>query len=244
MNKRFVDMHCHILPGVDDGAMDVAQSQKMLRMAAKEGICEIVTTPHYKASKSRKNVSSTKVKQLVEELQQWLDNENIPIHLYTGNEILYNYEIDNLLEAHNVCSLADSFYVLIEFSPKDEYTYIKNGVQKVLMAGYVPLIAHIERYDALRKRTERIEELIEMGAYMQVNAGSITGRGGWMTKRCVLRWIKQELIHVVATDAHDDVDRVPALAKAAQIVEKKYGSGTAKQLFCMNPRRIIEGKLL
>lgn len=244
MNKRFVDIHCHILPGVDDGAMDVAQSQKMLRMAAQEGICEIVTTPHYKASRSRRNVSSEKIKQLVEELQQWLDNENIPIRLYVGNEILYNYEIDNLLEEHSVCSLAGSFYVLMEFSPKDEYAYIKSGVQKVLMAGYVPLIAHIERYDALRKRTERIEELIDMGAYMQVNAGSITGRGGWRTKRCVLRWMKQELIHVVATDAHDDVERVPALAKAAQIVEKKLGGSRAEKLFYRNPRRIIEGKLL
>lgn len=240
---KFVDMHCHILPGVDDGAMDMAQSQRMLRMATAEGICEIVTTPHYKAGRSRRNVSSERAKELVDELQVWLNHEGIPIRLYTGNEILYNYEIDNLLETHSVCSLADSFYALIEFSPKDEYAYIKSGVQKVLMEGYVPLVAHIERYDALGK-AERIEELIEMGAYMQVNAGSITGRGGWSTKHRVLSLIKKELVHVVATDAHDDVERVPALAKAAQIVAKKYGEERAEELFYQNPRRIIEGKLI
>lgn len=243
MNMKYVDMHCHILPGVDDGAMDLEQSKRMLRMAAEDGICEIVTTPHYKAGRSRRNVSSERAKELVGELQQWLDHEDIPIHLYIGNEILYNYEIDNLLEAHNVCSLADSFYVLVEFSPKDEYAYIKSGVQKVLMEGYVPLVAHIERYDALHK-AERIEELIDMGAYMQVNAGSITGRGGFATKHRVLGLLKKELIHVVASDAHDDVERVPALSKAAQTVEKKLGREVAEELFYRNPRRIIEGKLI
>ncbi len=240
---KYVDLHCHILPGVDDGAADVEQSQRMLRMAAQEGICEMIATPHYKAGRGRRNATCERVRTLVQEMQDWLDSESIPIHLYTGNEILYNYEIDNLLESHEVCTLADSFYVLVEFSPSDEYSYIKNGVQKILMAGYVPVIAHIERYEVLRKHTAYVEELTEMGAYLQVNAASITGKSGWLVKRCVLKWIRDELIYAVASDTHDDRKRVPVLGEAYDIIEKRCGSEVAQMLFYQNPKRILETKI-
>ncbi len=241
--RKYVDIHCHVLPGVDDGAADVEQSQRMLRMAAQEGVCDIIVTPHYKAGRGRRNATCERVRTLVQEMQDWLDSESIPIHLYTGNEILYNYEIDNLLESHEVCTLADSFYVLVEFSPSDEYAYIKSGVQKILMAGYVPVVAHIERYDVLRKHMEYVEELVDMGAYLQVNAASITGKSGWLVKRCVLKWIRQELIYAVGTDAHDDQKRVPQLTGAYEIVEKHCGRDTAEELFYRNPKRILETKI-
>ncbi len=241
--RKYVDLHCHILSGVDDGAADTEQSQRMLRMAAEGGICDIIVTPHYKAGRGRRNATCERVSTLVQEMQNWLDSESIPIHLYTGNEILYNYEIDNLLESHAVCTLADSFYVLVEFSPSDEYAYIKNGVQKILMAGYVPVVAHIERYEVLRKHTEYVEELVEMGALMQVNAASITGKIGWLTKRCVMRWIREELIYVVATDAHDDKKRVPALGTAYDAVEKRFGTKVSEELFYQNPKKILETKI-
>ena len=239
---NFVDIHCHILPGVDDGAADIAQTQKMLRMAAAEGICEIVTTPHYKMGRNRRNASKERIAELVQELQRWLADEGINIQLYTGNEILYSYEIDHLLEAQAVCTLADSSYVLVEFSPGDEFTYIKNGVQKILMAGFVPVVAHIERYEVLRKRQEYVEELVEMGAYMQVNASSIIGKAGWSVKRCVVRWIRDELVHIIASDAHDDKKRAPIMNKAAQIVERKFGVHKVMNLFYKNPKAILQGK--
>lgn len=239
---EYVDLHCHILPGIDDGARDMAQSQRMLRMAAADGIRTIIATPHHKAH--RRSADTGTVRQLVNELQSWLDEEKIPIKLYTGNEILYRHETDNLLEAKQVCTLADSFYVLIEFSPKDDYAYIKHGVQEVLMAGYYPVVAHIERYDALASHIEHIEELVDLGAYMQVNASSVEGQHGFWEKRKILRWMKEGLVHFVATDAHDEEDRIPQISKSAQVVTKKCGEDVAHRIYVEHPQYILHNKLI
>lgn len=239
---EYVDLHCHILPGIDDGARNMAQSQQMLRMAADDGIRTIIATPHHKAHKV--NADTETVKQLVNELQNWLDEEKIPIKLYTGNEILYRHETDNLLEAKQVCTLADSFYVLLEFSPRDDYAYIKHGVKEVLMAGYAPVVAHIERYDALANHKDHIEELVDMGAYMQVNASSVEGHHGFWEKRKILRWMKEDLVHFVGTDAHDEENRIPQISKSAQIVAKKCGEDVARRIYEEHPRYILQNKLI
>ena len=239
---EYVDLHCHILPGIDDGAGDMAQSQRMLRMAAADGIRTVIATPHHKAH--RRNASPETVTQLVARLQNWLNEEKIPIKLYTGNEILYRHETDNLLEAKQVCTLADSFYVLVEFSPKDDYAYIKHGVQEIQMAGYAPIVAHIERYDALANHIDNIEELVDMGAYMQVNASSVEGKHGFWEKRKILRWMKEGLIHFVATDAHDEEDRIPQISKSAQVVAKKCGEDVAHRIYVEHPQYILQNKLI
>lgn len=239
---EYVDLHCHILPGIDDGARNMAQSQRMLRMAAEDGIRTVIATPHHKAH--RQSATPETVTQLVAQLQNWLDEEKIPIKLYTGNEILYRHETDNLLEAKQVCTLADSFYVLVEFSPKDDYSYIKHGVQEILMAGYAPIVAHIERYDALASHIDHIEELVDMGAYMQVNASSVEGHHGFWEKRKILRWIKEGLVHFVGTDAHDEEHRIPQISKSAQVVAKKCGEDVAHRIYVEHPQYILRNKLI
>ena len=239
---ELIDIHCHVLPGIDDGAADFEESQRMLCMAAEDGISRIIVTPHFKSR--RTSADKEMVQKLVMQLQEWLLFEKIPIRLYTGNEILYRHKIDNLLEENKCCSMADSFYVLVEFSPKDDYHYIKSGVQEILMAGYYPLIAHIERYDCLYHHTEYVEELVEMGAYTQVNAASIEGKLGYFAKRKVLKWIEEGLVHIVASDTHDTKKRVPGLSKAAAIIEKKCGEDTARELFELHPKRILAHQVM
>lgn len=243
MNQlNYVDLHCHILPGVDDGAKNETISHRMLEMAVADGIGQIVVTPHYKAN--RHNESKEKIVQLVQEAQQWLDAQGYALKLYTGNEIKYFHGMTNLLKEQKICTLADSFYILLEFTPEDDYSYIRHGVKEALAAGFYPVVAHIERYQTLCSHTEYVEELVDMGAYMQVNAASIEGKLGFVTKHKVLKWIKNGLVHFVASDAHSDENRIPGLSKSAQIVEKKCGSEAVQELFHDNQQKIIENKVI
>lgn len=238
----YVDLHCHVLPGVDDGAQDVTISHQMIEMAVADGIGQIVVTPHYKAHKY--NESRERIEQLVQETQAWVDAQGYTLKLYTGNEIKYFHEMTNLLKEQKICTLADSFYVLVEFTPGDDYSYIRHGVKEILAAGYYPVVAHIERYEALSSHEKYIEELVDMGAYMQVNAASIEGRLGFITKHKVIKWIKNGLVHLVASDAHTTHTRIPNLSKSAQIIEKKCGIEAVQELYHDNQQKIIANELI
>lgn len=238
MKDCYIDMHCHILPGIDDGACDLEASKAMLRQAYNDGIREMIVTPHNMAH--RHSAGKETIEFLTEELQAWLNQEKISITLHTGNEVLYRYDMSNLLEKQKICTLADSFYVLVEFAPSDTYAYIKNGVQEIIRAGKTPILAHIERYEALAKNTDRIEELMEMGAFMQVNTGSIEGRNGLVIKLRVLRWIKKGYIHFAGTDGHNFDKRPLSMQKAAKTVERRIGKEEAQKLFHDHAQMIIQ----
>lgn len=239
---NYVDLHCHILPGIDDGARDIDTSHRMLEMAEADGIGQIVVTPHYKAHKHNEN--KEKIVQLVQETQEWLKAQGYTLQLYTGSEIEYFHEMTNLLKEQRLCTLADSFYILVEFSPQDDYHYIRHGVKELLQAGYAPILAHIERYDALSKTQAHIEELVEMGAYMQVNAASIEGKLGILTKHKAIKWIKNGLVHFVASDAHTTHTRIPCLSESAKIIEKKCGREVMEELFHDNQQKVIANKMI
>lgn len=239
---RYTDIHCHILPGVDDGAKDKEMTCQMLRRMAKEGIGEVIVTPHYKAH--RHHASKETVVELVKAYQSWLDEEGIAIRLYTGHELYYRHEIDNLLKQRKCCTLADSFYVLVEFDPGDDFAYICSGVRELTMAGYVPIVAHVERYSAVAGNKAHMQELIETGAYMQVNASTIEGKQGILMKYKVLKWIKEGYIHFVASDAHNMTKRPTGLSKSALLIEKKCGEEIARQLYEINPKRVIAHQLI
>lgn len=238
----YVDIHCHILPGIDDGAADLEMSQEMLIAASNDGIREIIVTPHSKGG--RHNCGKEIIEARVNELQEWLDEKGISIKLYTGNEVLYRHEISNLLEEKKVFTLADSFYVLIEFYPEESFQTIRKAVSEVTMMGYYPIIAHIERYDALRKSDERVEELIELGAFMQVNANTICGKSGFGVKHKALSWIKKDYISFIASDAHDVKNRPCNLAKSSKIIKSKFGAEVERKLFCENAQRVVSNKYI
>lgn len=238
----YIDMHCHLLPGIDDGAYDLEMSKAMLRQAYEDGIREMIVTPHNKAH--RHSAGKETIEFLTKELQAWLNQEKISITLHTGNEVLYRHDVSNLLEKQRICTLADSFYVLVEFNPSDTYAYIKNGIQEISLTGNTPILAHMERYEALAKDTDRIEELIEMGALMQVNAGSIEGRNGFILKQKVLGWIKKGYIDFVASDGHNLDTRPLSMQKAARTVEKKFGQEEAQKLFYDHARMVIAGEYI
>ncbi len=237
--KPYIDIHTHILSGVDDGAKDIETSMQMLRMAAKDGITEMILTPHNKPGHHSKG-SVRMVK--TEELRERLVQENIAVKLYIGSELYYRSGLTDEIEDGQAYTLAGSRYVLIEFNPLDDYDYIRNGINSVLMGGYYPVLAHAERYRNVCTKKYAVAELIEMGCYIQVNAGSIMGKFGFGTKQFTRKLLKQRQVHFVATDAHDTGKRAPYLSDCAEYISRKYGRDYSRELFHDNPEYILQDK--
>lgn len=238
-NYKIIDLHCHVLPGVDDGSSSMEESMEMLRIAACEGIVKMIATPHYKAG--RKNVSVDGITRRIEQLQQCIDEEQLGIELLPGNEILYFDELIEELETKSLRTLCDSNYVLVEFLPGDSYKKIRNAVDALIGDGYIPVLAHVERYECLVKDMGLIKELIELGARVQINAGSVAGKHGWKIKKYVCQLLKEQLVDYIGTDAHDRNNRKPEMLKCiAVLIKKKIDSSYITAITHDNAMKIIE----
>lgn len=240
--SSYIDIHSHILPQIDDGAKNIDMSIKMLRIAQEGGIQSIILTPHNKPM--HHNAGPEKIRSLTDELQEAADRAGIKIRLYTGNEIYYRSDILEILEERKASTMAGSEYVLLEFGPMDDFDYIRNGIFQVLSGGYRPILAHAERYGSVASSVERVREIVKMGCYIQLNAGSIMGQYGFGTKKFTRQILKQGLAHFVATDAHDDIKRKPCLSDCAKYVGKKLGEDYANQIFNENPQKILKDEYI
>lgn len=218
----YVDIHSHILPYMDDGAKDMGETLKMLKIAWQEGITHIIATPHYKAG--RFPADAGRLNGVLSDVRQELKKLDIPITLYAGNEIYYHSELEEKFHAGALSTLNGTEHVLIEFSPFESYTYIRNAMEDVLGMGYLPVLAHVERYQCMYRDKVCAEELKAMGCEIQVNAGSVTGDAGWKTKRFIHKLLKAELVDYISTDAHNTSGRKPAMQKCAALLYKKYES--------------------
>lgn len=237
-----IDIHSHILPAVDDGAKSMEESLGMLRIAKENAICTIIVTPHNKPG--RHNVHTPSMNAYMKQLQEQMNRIGLSIELIGGNELYYRMELAQELHGGVARTMADSRYVLVEFGPMVDYDYLRNGVYDLLSEGYFPIIAHVERYQCLSDHVDRIGDLSGMGAYIQVNAGSVMGDVGFKIKNFTRKLLKQELVHFVATDAHDTKKRAPELKKCADYIARKYGQGYAEDIFQNNPEHIIRDEIL
>ncbi len=240
--KNYIDIHSHILPGIDDGSDNLEMSMEMLHMAVQDGISQIVLTPHNKPW--RRRGSCSEVADGVALLQGKLAEEHLEIKLYPGNELYYRSGLIEELMEGRAGTLANSHYVLVEFEPSADYDYIRNGVYTLLAGGYYPILAHVERYKNICTKMARVAELIEMGCFIQVNAGSIMGEYGFAVSRLTKKLLKQGLVHFVATDTHDLCKRCPCLSECAVYVEKKYGEDSSKRLFLDNPMCVLRDEYI
>ena len=238
--QPIIDIHCHIMPGVDDGSPDMATSLEMLRIADKNGITHLILTPHHKPM--HHNVSPEHNVAYRKRLQEAAKAEGIKAKLFSGNEIYYSDEtMEELLEG-KICSLAGSDYVLVEFHPTNPYKAIQNAMYRVQAAGFVPIVAHVERYSDIVSNPARVQDLIEMGCLIQVNASSVMGKYGFGISHFTRKLLKDELVHFIASDAHDTGRRAPKLLDCRDYVERKFGEDYAKQLFFTNPANVIRNE--
>ena len=238
--NQFVDIHCHILPGVDDGSQTPEETKAMLQKAWDEGIQIMVATPHYHKQRGKNDIELIK-KQVL--LTRKLAKEVHPkMQICLGMEIYYGEDVPELLKEGRVVSIRKSRYILVEFSPGDEFQYILNAVRKLQMSGHTVIIAHIERYNCLRKDISNVEYLREMGAYLQVNTGSITGSYGRSVKKFLREVLKAHLVQLVGTDAHGSERRTPKMQEAYKEVVKRCGEEYADQIFGQNAKKVLRNE--
>lgn len=240
--KPYIDIHSHILPGLDDGAKDFEMSLRMLKQAAAGHIAEMILTPHYKPM--RQNLPPNKIRKMFREMEEIKDAAGIPIQLHLGSEIYYSSEALQALREGKALTMAGTSYVLTEFSPREDYVYIRDAIYSLLSEGYIPILAHVERYGSMMAKKARVEEVYNMGCCIQVNAASITGNNGWESRHDVKWMLNKEYVHFVATDSHDDRKRTPKLEEAAAYVAKKYGEAYCGRLFGGNADVLLGGGYL
>ena len=238
----FIDIHTHILPGVDDGAQTVEDALAMLQGAWDKGTRALLLTPHYR-SRYKKNTPQ-QLREQYEKLCAVVQEKMPGLRLYLGQEVAYEVEAPEALADGKILSMNGSHYVLLEFRPEVLRSRVISGVSETILCGFTPIIAHAERYEIFRKDKNLLDEVLEMGALIQLNADSVMGKQGFSVKRCCHRMLKQQKAHFVASDAHDITDRPASLQACFLRVYKKYGKEYAQQLFYENAAAVIDSILI
>lgn len=237
---ELADIHCHLMPYVDDGAYDNEECFKLLKAEAEQGVRTICLTPHLRAEMFE--TPDEEILSRYAQVQELVREENLPIRLYQSREYHYDRLFRKRLEQDNIQALGDGDYLLVEFGRRHGEQEMLAAIKTVREAGYRPLIAHVERYRPVQDDWRFTEDLIDAGAHLQINAGSVLGREGFHQKQLCKKLLQNDLVTVIGSDAHDTRIRVPDLEDCRKALEKKYGQDTAKRLLCDNPLAILRGE--
>lgn len=235
-----IDIHHHCLPGVDDGPRDWQESVDLCRMAAAEGIEVIVATPHVLRGLWNPTSIDT-LSGLVATLREKIGERPA---LMLGAECFFNHDIAGALRDGTAIPLAGSRFVLIEFAANAIPPLVERALYQIQLDGWTPVIAHPERNAVFQSRPELLASLIRLGAKAQVTATSFTGEFGGKAEKAARGWLRQELIHFVATDAHNVKRRPPSLQACVRVITEIAGENVMKWLTVENPRAMLDGKPL
>lgn len=236
----FIDIHSHILPGVDDGARNMDETLTMLSIAYAEGTVVMIATPHY--FPGRKNVKADKLKRLAYDVNMAAAEQGLKIQVILGNELLYSMDLIRELSSGVALTINETRYILVEFLSSASFREITFGLNQCICAGYIPILAHTERYQCLKKRDEVVDQFINMGAYIQLNASSISKSISNHEFGFCHRLLKRNAVHFIATDAHSVYKRSPRLLNMVNFLVKKYGVNMVERLLWNNPTKMIENE--
>ena len=195
------DIHCHIMYGIDDGSKSLEQSIEILKNAYSNGITDIVLTPHY-INKSEYNCDNKKKKKILDELISELKKEKIDINLYLGNEVMIDPDVSKLIANNKISTINNTKYVLVELPMHYENPNSEKMMFEIIRHGYIPILAHPERYDYVKEDISKLEPYINMGCILQGNYLSLFGRYGDEAKKILKILLKQRKIKILASDIH------------------------------------------
>lgn len=226
-----IDFHSHILPQIDDGSKSYNETIEMLEEAKNAGFEKIISTSHY----------IEKYYEINEEQRlQLLKNINFQdIKLYLGSEIYVTNEIVQLLKDKKASTINNSRYVLYELPMHSKNMNDKEIIYRIVENGYVPIIAHPERYSYVQEAPEYVEELAEMGALFQSNYGSIIGMYGEKAKKTVKKLLKQNLIHFLGSDVHRPEQIYPKISKILKKLNKIVSQEKLEELTTLNAQKVL-----
>ena len=236
-----IDLHCHILPGIDDGSRDDATSLEMARIAAADGIRIVACTPHIYPGLYENDANGIRAR--VAALQGKLDEAGIALKLTFGADAHLTPELFERIKDGTAPTLHGGRYFLLEPSHHIAPPRFEESVFDFTAAGYVPVITHPERLSWINDRYRVFQSLFKSGAWMQITAGSLTGRFGSNAQYWAERMLEDGMVHLLATDAHGIEHRPPLLAEGMHAAAKWVGTEEAKRLVLDRPMAILENRL-
>ncbi len=237
-----IDIHTHILPAIDDGPTTMTESLEMCRIAVNDGIKKMIATPH--VQNGMYDLDANKVLEKIHLLNQLVKQEGLDLVIFPGAEVHLS---DRLLDAEilkesSILTInGGRKYILLEFP----FQWVPSGTEHVIFKlrsmGFTPILPHLERNFKIQRDPSMIRHFAEMGAILQVTAQSITGDFDAAPMKCALWMLKNNLVHVIASDAHSPAGRPPILTKALKVVSDKLGEEAAKKMVLDHPGMILEG---
>lgn len=249
-----IDIHNHTLFAVDDGAKTIEDAIGMLEAEAAQGVTDVILTPHYRHEMFESPME--KIEAHFKALQEaWeaheagtaervdraegVPDDSSALRLHLGCEYHIDSEVVENLKRGRCRTLADSCYVLAEYSHDTEYSYIKRTAEELLANGYEPVIAHAERYACFVRSPELLESIRRMGCMVQLNCDSVLGLDGREVKRFCRKVLKNGWADIIASDAHGIRERACHMQTCLEYVRRKYKPPLAEELFRWNPERIL-----
>lgn len=236
-----VDVHCHCLPGLDDGPNSLGEAIDLCRALAEDGVTTVVATPHQLGPYDRLN-SAQVIRRAVAEMTDELAGAGVPLQLLPGGDVRVDERLPRLLDEGEIAPTADAgCHLLIEL-PHDLYVDPLPIIQFLRKRRLQAIMTHPERHRYLAGSIGRIQTWVMEGAVLQVTAGSLLGDFGRTAYNEAWRLMDMGLVGLVATDAHDTERRPPRFRQAMEIVAQHFGQKTAKQICLENPLKVLQGE--
>lgn len=235
-----IDIHCHILPNVDDGPQSLDEALEMAKEAVREGIHTIVATSHF--IKESKFIIGEPLKNELELFNAKLQKEGIPLKVLLGNEAYISPQLPSQLDSGEVFTINNSRYLLLELPINSIPSYTEEILYQLKLRGIVPIIAHPERYRQVNEDPKIVLEWINKGSLIQINAGSLMGRFGENARDMAVTLLKQRKVHFIGSDGHSSRSRKPKLREACKIAVDILGESAGKKLVCHNPAMVLNNE--
>lgn len=236
-----IDIHSHILYGVDDGPAELEGALEIIKSAVAEGVTEMIATPH--AYNPHFHVSAEKTTDQIKMLSDFVKQEGIPLKLHAGQEVRLHEDIVENVKSGELLTLAGSRYLLLELPTQSVPAYTVHIIEQLVEEGILPIIAHPERNRAIAEKPERLQRLIRHGAYAQITAGSLSGHFGKGVQDLSLRLVEANCIHTYGSDVHNALTRPCEFEKGLNVLQKKKHE-EIMNIFLENNKRILENKQL
>lgn len=235
-----VDIHCHILPGFDDGAADLREALAMIRTALDCGVTGIVVTPHFRGEEDFLPALE-EIYRRYSRLEQAAAREGLDIQLYPGAEVLCLEQTGELARKRLLPTLGDTGYVLTEFFFDTSFREMDRMLSEIAGAGYIPVVAHPERYDTIVLDPRGVEDWFARGYVIQLNKGSVLGAFGYRIQKTAEWLLDVGLVHVIASDAHGAQRRTTDMTLLAQRLRRHHPESYVRALLQYNPQRLVRG---
>lgn len=237
-----IDMHLHILPGVDDGAQSMRESLEMARIAVASGVDRVIATPHCGHPYRSAGYSAARLKERAEEFRRELAARQIPLAVYDGMEIFVNEYTGDMIRAGQYHGLNYGKYYLIEFPFDAEPSWIDDRLNEIASPDVIPLIAHVERYICVQDDPFLVYHWLRGGCEIQVNQGSFFGDFGAAARRAADYALNNGLITCIASDAHDAARRTTDMKDIEEYLKKRYNNMIPKLLLEEYPERVLNSQ--